>query len=81
MSSIKSIFTGPPKPKKDPEQERMLAEELANERKRAESADRALMSSRRARLAGGARRGTGLGYVSPATVNRFGAGGGSDKLG
>jgi hypothetical protein len=78
MSTIKSMFS-PPKPKKDAEAERRLAEQLADERKRAESADRALMSSRRARL--GARRGMGLGYVSPTVVNRFGAGRGSDKLG
>lgn len=64
MSAVKSIFS-PPKPKKDKEGERRLEEQLANERKRAEAADRAMMSSRRARLAGGARGRSGLAYVAP----------------
>jgi hypothetical protein len=65
MSAIKSIFTGPPKPRTDKDAERRMAEQLANEKKRSEATDRVLASSRRARLAGGARRGIGLAYVSP----------------
>ena len=66
MSAAKNLFS-PPKPKKDKEGERRLEEQLANERKRAEAADRAMMSSRRARLAGGSRGRTGLAYVAPTS--------------
>jgi hypothetical protein len=59
-----AIFS-PPKPKKDKKQEKMLEEQLANEKKKGEQADRALMSSRRARNATGTGR-TGLGYVAPS---------------
>lgn len=62
----KNLFS-PPKPKEDKEGKKALELQLANERKKAESADRALMSSRRARLAGGARGRTGLAYVAPTT--------------
>lgn len=55
-----------PKVKKDKESERLLAEQQANEQKRAASADRALMSSRRARNAMGQGGGRGgLAYVKP----------------
>lgn len=67
MAGAKTLFTGPPKPKKDEKQEKMLADQLANEKKRAESADRALMSSRRARSAGGGFGRTGLAYSPPTT--------------
>lgn len=66
MGGIKSIFTGPPKPKKDKESERLLKEQQKNEQLRAESADRALMSSRRARLAGGTSSRSGLAYTPPS---------------
>jgi hypothetical protein len=64
LSGVKNLIS-PPKPKKDKEGEKRLEEQLANERKRAESADRALMSSRRARNAGGRGGRTGLAYVAP----------------
>lgn len=65
MSSVKTLFTGPPKPKEDKDAKKRLNEQLENERKRAESADRALMSARRARRTGGAPGRSGLAYVAP----------------
>lgn len=65
MSGVKSIISGPPKPKKDKKQEQMLAEQLRNEKLRSDSADRALASSRRARNAGGGFGRAGLAYSGP----------------
>lgn len=65
MSGVKTIFTGPPKPKRDKKAEAMLAEQTRLEKLRAESADRALASSRRARNAGGGFGRAGLVYTGP----------------
>ena len=65
MSAVKNIFS-PPKPKTDKDAERRLKEQLDNEKKKAEAADRALASSRRARLGRGMSR-TGLAYAAPST--------------
>ena len=77
MAGMKTLFTGPPKPKKpkvDKEAENRLKEQDKLERERADSAERALQSSRRARRGQGLRRG-GLAYVPP------GAGGPGNTLG
>lgn len=75
MSSVKHMFS-PPKPKRDKEAERLLAERTKAERDRADAADRALMSSRRARMAGGRGGRTGLAYVSPTAGPSSNLGGG-----
>lgn len=67
MSGVKTIFTGPPKPKKDKDAERLLKEQTRAEQLRQESADRALASSRRARSAGGSSYRSGLAYSAPSS--------------
>lgn len=66
MSGVKSIIKGPPKPKEDKKTENLLKEQTKLEQARADSADRALASSRRARNARGLSRG-GLAYVPPTS--------------
>ena len=65
MGGVAKLFS-PPKPKKDKEAEKRLEEQERLEAARRDSADRALMASRRARLAGGARGRSGLSYVAPS---------------
>lgn len=64
--AIGSVFSGPPKPKRDKDAERRLAEAERLEKLRSDSADRAIASSRRARNAKGIGR-AGLAYVPPVS--------------
>jgi len=63
MGGVKSLIKGPPKPKQDDEAKKLQKEQLRLEQQRAESADRALEASRRARLAGGGSARSGLAYT------------------
>lgn len=63
MAGAKSIFTGPPKP--DKKAQRRLDQQLASEQRKAESTEKALAASRRARNAGGGLGRSGLAYSAP----------------
>ncbi len=65
MSSLKTIFTGPPKPKVDKDMKRLQEQQLASQKAREAQQQAELASSRRARGGGGYGR-SGLFYQGPA---------------
>jgi ubiquitin len=69
MGGVKKLITGEtPKPKEDKQLKAMQAEQLRLEKARAESSDRQLESSRRARLSGQGAGRSGLAYAgTPGT--------------